>query len=91
MLIKELLLTEFNNSAKDCFSDKFNLITSNNKNSVGKSTYCRLIFYALGYAVPSTEGINFEKVITQITITNGNKSYDIERRNKLLGKEIPVT
>lgn len=84
MLIEKLFLAEFNDSAEDHFSDKFNLITSNNKNSVGKSTYCRLIFYALGYAIPSTEGINFEKVITKITMKNGNKSYDVERRNKLL-------
>ena len=84
LVIEKLLVSEFNDTAEDCFSEKFNLITSNNKNSVGKSTYCRLIFYSLGYAVPSTEGINFEKVFTQITITSSNKSYEIERRNKIL-------
>ena len=75
MIIKRIKLIEYPEQSEDFLNPKFNLITSNNTNSVGKSTYCRLLFYALGYPVPSTENIKFEKVKTELTILEGEKEY----------------
>ena len=43
------------------FSEKLNIIYSK-KNSVGKTTFLRAIFYAIGYPIPSTKGIKFDKM-----------------------------
>ena len=47
--------------------DGVNLIFSK-KNSRGKTTLVRLMLYALGYSVPSTKKIKFEKCFTKIEI-----------------------
>lgn len=77
--IKEGLLTR-----KIDFSNGVNLIHSE-KNSVGKSTLLRLILYGMGYDIPSTRGLNFEKceVTLMLKLDSGecirllryNKSY----------------
>ena len=41
------------------FSGIANIIYSQ-KNSAGKTTFLRAIFYALGYPIPSTKGIKFD-------------------------------
>ena len=41
------------------FSEIANIIYSE-KNTAGKTTFLRAIFYALGYPVPSTKGIKFD-------------------------------
>lgn len=84
MIIKKLIFEEQPSVASDSFHSKFNLITSNDENSAGKSTYCRLIFYALGYTVPSTEGINFDRIDTTAYIENDNKKYIVSRSFKTL-------
>lgn len=84
MIIKRIKLIEYPEQSEDFLNPKFNLITSNNTNSVGKSTYCRLLFYALGYPVPSTENIKFEKVKTELTILEGEKEFSIMRDSKNL-------
>lgn len=92
MIIKYLKLIEFPYEVTDYLSENFNLITSLNTNSVGKSTYCRLLFYALGYNVPSTEGIKFEKIKTEVYIAEGNQEYLITRdKNELFIKLIKNT
>jgi len=87
MVIEKLILEEQPNVASDSFHSKLNLITSNDVNSVGKSTYCRLIFYALGYTIPSTEGINFDKVDTTAYIENNGQKYIVRRSCKFLTVE----
>lgn len=84
MVIEKLILEESTNTASDSFSRKFNLITSNEVNSTGKSTYCRLIFYALGYTIPSTEGINFDRVDTTIKIEINGQKLIVKRTSKIL-------
>lgn len=49
------------------FSESVNLILSK-ENSVGKSTLLRLLFYAMGYSIPSTKGIDFTKVSCKLWI-----------------------
>lgn len=39
-----------------------------NINSVGKSTLLRLLFYAMGYSIPSTKKIRFSKLQTKLII-----------------------
>ena len=88
MRIEKLILEEKPNVCDDTFHENFNLITSNDTNSSGKSTYCRLIFYALGYTVPSTEGIVFDKLDTTIFIENKGKKFVVKRSAKILTVEL---
>lgn len=50
------------------FSEKSNLIYSK-KNSTGKTTLIRFLLYSLGYAIPSTKNIRFEKCITEVCLS----------------------
>jgi hypothetical protein len=51
-----------------------NLINSS-ENSVGKTTLIRLILFAMGFAIPSTQKVNFNNLITRIYIENNSKNY----------------
>ena len=65
------------------FSENTNNIYSQ-KNSVGKTTFLRALFYALGYPVPSTKGIKFDDMEFWITIENNGKQYKLYRHNSYL-------
>jgi len=65
------------------FSEIANIIYSK-KNTVGKTTFLRAIFYALGYSVPSTKGIKFDGMEFWITVANGNKKYKLYRHDSYL-------
>lgn len=84
MIIKYIKFKEVINESKDILSNRFNLITSKGINSVGKSTYCRLLFYALGYSIPPTENIKFEKIYSEIGVLVGEKEYIIKRERNIL-------
>ena len=84
MIIESVKLIEYPKQSEDYLSPKFNLITSHNTNSVGKSTYCRLLFYALGYPIPSTENLKFEKVKTELIVMDGEKEFSIMRDSNIL-------
>lgn len=88
MIIKRIELREGSNFSKDSISKGFNLFTSKNNNSVGKSTFCRLIFHGLGFSIPSTEGMNFDKISSTIILEERNKLFIIIRENRLLSVEI---
>ena len=62
------------------FSEKTNIVYSH-ENSVGKTTFLRAIFYALGYPIPSTKGINFGKMEFWITVKNRDKQYELYRHD----------
>lgn len=83
MKIIELVLKEglFQKTVK--FSEKVNIIYSV-ENSVGKTTFLRAIFYALGYPVPSTKGIRFDGMEFWITVDNNSIKYKLYRRNSYL-------
>ena len=60
------------------FSENGNLIYSKN-NSKGKTTLLRFLLYGLGYKIPSTKKINFDKCKVIIKLTNNNVIYNIIR------------
>ncbi|WP_312642624.1 ATP-binding protein [Hydrogenoanaerobacterium sp.] len=64
-------------------SDKSNLIYSK-KNSTGKTTLMRFLLYSLGYPVPSTKNIRFEKCVTETTITCSMGKITILRNDEYL-------
>ena len=65
------------------FSEIANIIYSK-KNTVGKTTFLRAIFYALGYPVPSTKGIKFDGMEFWITVVNNEKQYKLYRHASYL-------
>lgn len=67
MKIKSITINQGFFSRNFTFSDNINLIYST-QNSVGKTTLLRLIFWGLGYDVPSTKKFNFDKCNVQIIL-----------------------
>lgn len=65
------------------FGEKNTLIYSKD-NSVGKSTLMRMIFYSLGYPIPSTMAIRFKGLSLCMTFTIKDNVYTVRRRNKEL-------
>ena len=65
------------------FSDIANIIYSQ-KNTAGKTTFLRAMFYALGYPIPSTKGIKFDGMEFWITVASGVKQYKIYRHSSYL-------
>ena len=66
MFIKELKLQEGMFSSSDTF-EKTTLIYSQ-KNTKGKSTYLRLMFYSLGYQIPSMKGVDYSNINTELVL-----------------------
>lgn len=83
MRINKLNLTYENTMRSFEFKPGVNLIFSK-KNSVGKSTLLRLLVYSLGYPVPGTKGIKFNKVQTEVHIYNHKNESTLKRRNDLI-------
>lgn len=69
-------------SKKYVFFDK--TIISSSKNSVGKSTLLRLLFYGLGYPVPGTYRLPFRKLKVEIKFERDGRKYLVYRHNKYL-------
>lgn len=65
------------------FSDIANIIYSQ-KNTAGKTTFLRAMFYALGYPIPSTKGIKFDGMEFWITVASGVKRYKIYRHSSYM-------
>lgn len=66
------------------FSTRANLIFSK-KNSVGKSTLLRLIFWGLGYEIPATKKFKFDKCSTQIVLELDNLNVlEVSRERDIL-------
>ena len=90
MIIKSLSLKEGMDNCIDVYSPNRNLIFSN-KNTKGKTTYLRLLFYSLGYPIPNMRGIDFNKVETTILLEDKGEEILVERNIDLLkitkGKE----
>lgn len=79
MKIKKIFLKEEFNICNDEFSTKSNLLFSND-NSKGKTTYLRLLFYALGYTIPETFGIKFSNIECKLEIENFGNDYLLLRK-----------
>lgn len=82
MIIEKLLLREGMIENLDTFSEKRNLIYSKT-NTKGKSTFVRLLFYALGYPIPNMRGIKYEDIITEITFSEKGQNI-LPLENNLL-------
>ncbi len=81
MLIKSIYIRNGLFERSITFEDGANLIFSK-KNSRGKTTLVRLLLYAMGYSVPSTKKIKFEKCFTKIEITlDSEKDVILTREN----------
>lgn len=78
MIINRLIIEEGIDKSDDIFSKNSNLILSD-VNSKGKSTFLRLIFYALGYQIPNMKGLDFNQLYTEIHITEKNMKYILKR------------
>ena len=65
------------------FSEIANVIYSR-KNTAGKTTFLRAIFYALGYPIPSTKGIKFDEMEFWLTLESRGKNFKIYRHNSYL-------
>lgn len=61
-----------------------NTLIHSSKNSSGKSTLLRLIFYSMGYSIPQTKGINFSKMETNLYLENLDGIVSIQRINGTL-------
>ena len=84
MIIRSLELQEgLLNKSLDVFSDKRNLLFSD-KNSRGKSTFLRLLFFSLGYPIPNMKGMDFSHVNTTIVVENKGKVFTISRQGLVL-------
>lgn len=83
MIVKRLILEEGMNKCSDFFSTKSNLIFSKS-NTKGKSTYLRLMFFALGYPIPNMKGIDFNTVYTEIIVESRGNEYTIFRDKNVL-------
>ena len=78
MEICKLIIQDGVDSSEDIFSKGLNFITSN-KNSKGKSTFLRLIFYSFGFAIPNMKGMEFDKIYTEIHFNEKEKYYVLKR------------
>ena len=65
------------------FSGIANIIYSQ-KNSAGKTTFLRAIFYALGYPIPSTKGIKFDDMEFWLIVESNGNQYQLYRHNSYL-------
>lgn len=83
MIIKSLTITEGKKTKTYKFSSQANLIHSDN-NTVGKTTLLRLVLYALGYPIPNTKNMKFEKCVTQVLLEVKDKNYHIKREKEYL-------
>ncbi len=65
------------------FSEIANIIYSQ-KNTAGKTTLLRAMFYTLGYPVPNTKGIKFDDMEFWLTVESNGKQYKLYRHNSYL-------
>ena len=72
------------------FDRNFNLIWSN-KNSVGKSTLLRYLFYSLGYNVPGTKRIKFHKSTVTCNFQTKKGTFQTRRINEFVNLRVNNT
>lgn len=82
MKIKQLTL-ELNGVEKNILF-KNNTLIHSDKNSVGKSTLLRLLFYSMGYNIPETKGIKFKNIKTKLELNNPSGLTSIERKHDII-------
>lgn len=78
MYIKKMKIQEGIYRVEDTF-EEVTLIHSE-KNSCGKSTYLRCLFYGLGYPIPQMKGFDYAQITTEICLEEKGKEFLIVRR-----------
>lgn len=86
MIIKSLYLEEKFIKNVDMFSEKRNLVYSK-YNSKGKSTYLRLLFYALGYPIPQMRDIKYSDIITKLNFEEKGREFCVTRDEDIFSVE----
>ena len=79
MVIKSLSLEENELISFDTFSSGVNLIFSE-ENTKGKTSFLRLLFYSLGYPIPSMKGLDFSTIATKVVFEEKGHLFCAERR-----------
>lgn len=82
MILKKFEITEASITRSFNFSNGNNLIHSND-NSRGKTTLLRLILYCMGYNIPSTKKMKFEKCSVSAEIISDGGQDILLSRNSL--------
>lgn len=77
------LIVEYEGEIK-FFDFKLSNLIYSEKNSVGKSTLLRLIFFSFGYAVPGTKRLNFKKCKTTLVLQRNKENFVIKRSNDIV-------
>lgn len=57
-----------------------NTLITSGKNSSGKTTFIRLLLYSFGWNIPSTKGLQFKKLKTELTLENFGDVFKISRK-----------
>lgn len=86
MIIKSFYIKEKFVENIDTFSGKRNLIYSKS-NSKGKSTYLRLLFYALGYSIPQMKDIKYSDIVTELYFEEKGIEFCATREKNLFWVE----
>ncbi|EEJ71185.1 hypothetical protein [Lactobacillus ultunensis] len=82
MIIKKLKIVSSEGIRVLSFSLK--TIINSKKNSVGKSTILRILFYGLGYPIPSTYKLKFKNLKIWITFERDGNTYEAYRYSDYL-------
>lgn len=69
------------NGIKKTFNLATKTLIHSDKNSAGKSTLLRLLFYSMGYSIPQTKRLSFKKVKTRLSLTTSTGLILMERLN----------
>ena len=83
MIIKSVAITDGKKTKQYTFSGNANLIHSQG-NTAGKTTLLRIVLYSLGYSIPNTKNIRFEKCKIKTTIETCGKVFVILREDEYL-------
>lgn len=76
------LKARYKESLKEFNFEGRNVWVYSKDNSVGKSTLLRMMFYALGFQIPGTVAIRFNKLYLQLTFSISDKLYIVSRNDK---------
>lgn len=72
------------NGIKKRFKLENTTLIHSTKNSAGKSTLLRLIFYSMGYNIPKTKRLPFKKVKTRLVLQTSTGLTTVERFNDVI-------
>ena len=85
------LKVRYKDSIREFSFNGNNVLIYSEDNSVGKSTLLRILFYSLGYPIPGTLAIRFQKLFLELDFSIFGKVYKVIRHDKRLelifGKE----